>query len=502
MTAKNVRACGFTCDMNTLVGYPLWAPTKKQHADGHSSIKMQRSMRTSSFALLFFSLSFSVSAEKRAKVAIEAPPPVARALNAAIAKSYTPVSTEETLGIGPSPSEIKAAVAAVDAVALVLASRAGSSIVLTVYGVNGLTVDTIKFKNASRKTLKALPKTTPKRLLAALARAKSGGGKKEQTVASADDEGEASADEASSDSKAAKEEAGDDGEEKPVAKKQKKEPPPDVPAVVSKTALATSTAESEGQTAEVSAEAEPSTSGDSPRDSFRASFGFRGFNRSLTFSGTNTESVGQYSAPFAGGVSVDALWFPATSLTDSFLGNLGVFGQGDFALGLVSRQESNTFATNSNRLRLGAVMRFPLGTVTLLPHLGYANTSFSISPTASNGTGVRPNIPDVTFAGVRGGLGARFTATSSISVDVNSGLTGVLSKGELGSDRFFPGASAFGLDLGAGVSVAVIEHLDFRFGVDYARFFLRLPIRTDGIPAPTSGGDQYIGASLSAVWRM
>jgi opacity protein-like surface antigen len=476
--------------------------SKKCEALNPFSIKMQGAMRTSSSVFLLICLAVPALAEKRARVAIEAPPPVTRALNAAIAKSYTPVSTEETLGIGPSTAEIKAAVAAVDAVALVLASRAGASIVLTVYGVNGLMVDTIKFKNASRKPLKTLPKTTPKRLLAALAKAKSGGGKKDQTVAKAGEEDEASADDTEADAKASKDEAVEESEEKPVAKKQKKEAPADIPAVVSKTAAPASSADGEGQTSEVSAEAVPSKTEDSPRESFRASFGFRGFNRSLTFSGSNTDSVGQYSAPFAGGVSVDAQWFPASNLTDSFLGNVGVFGQGDFALGLVSRQESNTFATNANRFRLGALVRFPLGTVTLLPHLGYANTSFSIAPTASNGIALRPNIPDVTFAGVRGGLGAHFAATPSISVDVNSGLTGVLSRGELGSDRFFPGSSAFGLDLGAGVSVAVIEHLDFRLGLDYARFFIRLPSRTDGLPAPTSGGDQYIGGSLSAVWRM
>jgi hypothetical protein len=437
-------------------------------------------MRPLSIVAVSLVVSGVVFAEKKPRVAVEAPAPIAKLLKAALTKKYTVVPSDQALTVDSSSDDIQQAIDAGNSAALVLATKAQSQVTISIFDTNGQAVDSVKLTSPGKKALKSLGKQAPKQVLAALAKAKTVKRKEvdSKPVAKTDESAPKAAEPQAPEQASTKTEAIQDlsNVEQEVAPKVASPP-----------------------TVESSASEVPAT--DKPkRDSFHASLGYRGFNRSLSFSGDSTNQLAQYSTSFAGGVAVDAQWFPLTTLTDSFASNLGLFGQGDFTLGLTSQLGDSSFSTRSDRIRGGLVVRIPVASLALLPHVGISSHSFRIASTAANTAALRPNIPDVVYFGPRGGLGATIAAGTRVTIDANLAFTYTLRRGEIESDRFFPGASAFALDGAVGVSVGVIEHLDVRLGVDYARYFIRLPASASF--TATAAGDQYIGASLSAVWRM
>ncbi len=455
-------------------------------------------MRLLSLLLVCVSALFSGSAlaAKKPRVALEAPAPIAKLIKAAIAKKFTPVISDNGLSATSSAAELREAIDDSTASALVLATKNGNEYDLNVYDVNGQSLDTVTFASPGKKPPKSLGKAAPKQLLLALSKARAVKKKPAEAVAAKDTNADAQATAEANDTKPAETAAADIAKAEPI-KVLADEPAPEPAApVVRKVADETPAA------AEPPASAVTSNSEAPTRESFRASVGYRGFNRSLSFVGDTSNQLAQYSTPFAGGVSVDARWFPAASMGDSFAGNIGLFGQGDFSLGLTSQLDTSNFATRSDRIRAGLVVRIPISSFSLLPHAGISSHSFSIAPTAANSSVTRPNIPDVAFFGVRGGIGANIALGSRVAVDLNTGFTYNLRKGEVESARFFPGANAIAFDAAAGLSFQLMEHFDLRLGVDFTRYILTFPASPTALFTATGAGDQYLGASLSAVWRM
>lgn len=237
------------------------------------------------------------------------------------------------------------------------------------------------------------------------------------------------------------------------------------------------------------------------RSAFTASAGVGFLNRSFTWSGSN--ALTPASQPFAGAVAVDTAWFPGAHVTQGAGSWFGLFGQAEFGLGLSSRLANSeaVFAQQANRLRFGAIVRFPFSErFSLLVHAGYARQGFSTSSKAVRGTAVRPNAPDVLFEGPRGGLGARIGLGGSAELDLLAGFQWVTGFGELGSTAWFPTSSAFGTDAGVGLSFGVLEHVRLRISGQWQRTFVTL----DGSSTfrADSAAEQYVTAAATLQWAM
>ena len=190
-----------------------------------------------------------------------------------------------------------------------------------------------------------------------------------------------------------------------------------------------------------------------------------------------------------------------TGVSSNFASNLGLFGSGDFGVGMVSRVQESRFAHSASRLRFGGIVRLPVGSrFTVFAHAGYSRHELTTSATSVNDGSARPNIPDVLFSGL--GLGLRLRLFGTVELDALGGLQFVGNMGELNSPRFFPRATALAVDAGGGISVELVEHFRLRAGAEWQRYFVTLNAGEASTFFAKSASDQYITAAASLQWAM
>jgi len=429
-------------------------------------------------SLVLVVLAAPAFAQKRQKVVIDSPPAAAKAVKAALRK-YEAVPAAKPLSATPLTKEIREACAPSGAIAVVMVRAiAGGYSIQVLNASDGTPLDTFDFRSPPRRPVKSLPKPAAAQLVTALreARAYATGPVEPPKPAAAPTPAHAPA---------------PAPPPEPVAKAPPAEPTP---------------APSARATAEVVNEV--SVSPVSPpvadqRPAFRASFGFRGFNRSLTWDKTKSEALSGYDVGFAPAVAVDATVFPAAPFTSGFASNLGATAQADLGVGLVSqpRGDSSQFGTSTIRFRVGAVVRLPISTsFEANGVMGYSSQTFAVANVSTNGAVSRPALPGVAFNGPRAALGVRLSHLGPVSIDAGVGFMLAIGKGELSTELFFPRASAFGLDASAGVSLELASHLEARLGVDYARYFISTNANGTEVVAAVSSADQYLSGSISMVF--
>lgn len=428
-------------------------------------------------------LASAALAAPRPAVVLSGPAPLTKWVSKGLSKKYAPQAAKNPVPATPTAKEVRDVTGPSGAVALVLCQAAGQVLTLQVLnGADGTPLDTVTVKG----TLKKLPKTMPKLKLAALILAIGSG-------------------------KAPGREAPAPVAEKPAAPEPVKETPAEpAPKVEPKKEAAAPKKKEEPRPEPVKKEAPPAVAAEAPAElkpsshpAVRASVGFGGFNRSFSWAGNPSPSLATANQPFSGDIVVDASWYPAAHFTSSFASNLGLFGSGDFGVGMVSRVQESRFAHSASRLRFGGLVRLPLGSrFTVFAHAGYSRQELTTSATAVNDGSARPNIPDVLFNGFRAGLGIRLRLFGTVEIDALGGYQLVAGKGELGSPRFFPQATAMAIDAGGGISVELAEHLRLRAGAEWQRYFVTLNAGESSTFFARTASDQYITAAASLQWVM
>ncbi len=435
-------------------------------------------------ALCVLLSSATLATPKKPTVVLSGPAALTKFIGKELAKKYTPRPLSKEVAAQPTAKEVRDVTAPAGAIALVLCQAGGQFLTFQVLnGADGTPLDTVTVKG----TLKKLPKALPRPQLAALFFAV-GSGKapaKEAAVEPAvvKSEPKETPVEVKKEPEPKKEVAAPKKKEEPVAKKVPEPVKATPPAAVVSSATK---------------DAVPS-----PHPAVRASVGFGGFNRTFAWAGNPSPSLATANQPFSGDISVDASWYPAAHFTSNFASNLGVFMSGDFGVGMVSRVQESRFAHSAARLRGGFLARLPLGDrFTVNVHLGYSWHSLTTSLNAVNDGSARPNIPDVLFNGFRAGLGVRLRLFGTVELDAVGGFQAVSGKGELGSARYFPKATAMAVDAGGGLSVQVADHLRLRAGVEWQRYFVTLNAEDTSTFFAKTAADQYITATASLQWVM
>lgn len=441
-----------------------------------------RPMRT--WLVMTALLASNAVAAPKPSVVLTGPAPVTKWVSKQLAKRYTPKVLKTAVSPMPTAKEVRDVTAPSRAVALIICQASGQFVTLQVLnGADGTPLDTVMIKATAKKLPKALPKPQLSALMFAIGSGKAPG-KEAQVAAEPVPAAEKTAPEGARVKDPPAEDPKKEEPKKELASKKKKEEPRPEPA------------------AEV-AEEVPSTSTPSAHPALRASVGFGGFNRSFSWAGNPSPSLATASQPFSGDISVDASWYPGAHFTSNFLSNLGMFITGDFGVGMVSRVQESRFAHSATRLRFGGLIRLPLGDrFALHAHLGYSRHELTTSAVAVNDGSARPNIPNVLFNGFRGGLGFRVRVFSTVELDGLGGFQTVVGKGELGSEKFFPAATALAVDVGGGISVGLAEHLRLRAGVEWQRYFVTLNAAETSTFFATTASDQYITAAASLQWSM
>jgi hypothetical protein len=215
--------------------------------------------------------------------------------------------------------------------------------------------------------------------------------------------------------------------------------------------------------------------------------GFRGFGRS--FGPTDgTRTVGSWSGSGMG-VVVEGQWFPAATMTKSFLGYLGVVGEGQASLGLATEYGAAKFATRATLVRGALAAKVPFGAHALLITTGVGSQYFGVASTAVDGA-TRPAVYDVNYFGPRAAIALRLALSSAFALGARVGALFTVARGEL--DTAFVRASAFGLDAQLGVTFAVLPQLLLRANADFAHQFVALG-------SGHTAGDTTFGGSFAVA---
>lgn len=203
--------------------------------------------------------------------------------------------------------------------------------------------------------------------------------------------------------------------------------------------------------------------------------------------------------PFGPAPSASLELYPGAFFTSGIGAHFGIAGSFNYLVGLSSKIKDSTdgvkYPTTSMQLRASLVGRIPLGLLDLQIGVGYSLQTFSIAPASA---AARPNIPDVSFGGIRPSLGATLHLTKIFHLHFGGGYSVLLSKGEFGSSTYFPRSTGGGVDTWVGVSVRPVSHFEIRLQGDYSRYFFSMNPEV-GDPYIAGGAlDQYLSGTISA----
>jgi hypothetical protein len=241
---------------------------------------------------------------------------------------------------------------------------------------------------------------------------------------------------------------------------------------------------SPGWSAEAAVEAPLAT----PRPTLDLGAGYRGFTRSFGLDNGST-SLPRFDG-VAGGVGVEAQCFPFASVAQGLGGNLGLYGEGQFSLGLAAVFNGKLYEASATTLRGSVALRVPFDASELLLHAGVGYQAFTLATKSVDGSGtLGPS--DLGLLGPRVGLGYRLQLARAWSVQARAAMLITLSRGKLG--ELYPASSGFGLDAALSVSVTVVPGVQLRLAGDWSRAFLNLA------PFLTATEQQFGGAFLVAV---
>jgi opacity protein-like surface antigen len=258
-----------------------------------------------------------------------------------------------------------------------------------------------------------------------------------------------------------------------------------------------------------SASAEVSTAdrGAAGADAFsmlELSVGVRGFQRHLSYVDDIRGVLPSYDLNGAPAGQIGIAYYPLR--TPKF--SVGLLGSFEYAFALGSTFKSpppgetqgTKYDTSAMQYAIGLRGNLLLGGPTLFGGLDYLGQSFVVGlpdPTAMNAS-----VPDVKYSALRPNIGGRIALGDKFGIFAGIGYLIVLNAGEITSDTYFhkDRSSVSGFDVNVGVSYALSQHIQIRPVLDYRRYAFKFkPAMTD--PYIAGGAtDQYIGATVSAVY--
>lgn len=233
---------------------------------------------------------------------------------------------------------------------------------------------------------------------------------------------------------------------------------------------------------------------ESDRPAFDVALGAAVLHRSFSYKDDLYTQLQGYSLSAAAQPALEVSWMPL------FGGHLGLTGHVETSIGLQSKASDGTsYPTQALAWGAGLRFRFFLGEQSELG-IGarYEHQGFKISGTASS---PKPDIPDVNYSAVAGGLDLRLSLFGPVSFLAGGGYRYLLSVGEIGSASWFPHQSSQGVDAMVGFGVALGSAFEIRIQGELQRYGFSFKPEP-GDPRVAGGAtDTYLSGGLSLAWR-
>jgi hypothetical protein len=217
-------------------------------------------------------------------------------------------------------------------------------------------------------------------------------------------------------------------------------------------------------------------------------------HRSFTYKDDLYQELQGYSLSAAAQPAAELTWMPL------FGGHLGVTGHVAASIGLQSKASDGTsYPTQALAWGAGLRWRFFLGEQSELGiGVRYEHQGFTTSGTASS---PKPDLPDVKYSAVAGGLDLRLSLFGPVSFLAGGGYRYLLSVGEIGSAAWFPHQSSQGVDAMVGFGVALGRAFEIRIQGQFQRYGFSFNPEP-GDPRVAGGAtDTYLSGGLSLAWR-
>lgn len=235
--------------------------------------------------------------------------------------------------------------------------------------------------------------------------------------------------------------------------------------------------------------------------------GFRVVRRTLSYNDVLTpEDLPDYTLNAGPGVGLKFQWFPGAHATAGVGAQFGVDFEWErlFAIDSTSA-DGTTFPTEAQQFLVDLRWRYPINRWEPFVVLGYGSQTFRIGVANDpSGNPVTPGVPGVKYQFIRFGAGFRVEVGKKklVVLGGNIAFRGVFDVGGIGSQTWFPEATANGMDTGILIGFALPKDFEVRLGLDYRRYGFELnPVPPDAPYVAGGALDRYLGFTLGFAWR-
>jgi hypothetical protein len=232
-----------------------------------------------------------------------------------------------------------------------------------------------------------------------------------------------------------------------------------------------------------------------------AQVGMQILSRNFSYTDDLFGELRPYSLGAAPALSAHLIWHPFShDDTDNLLDVFGLDLQVNYGIGIESANaDGSTFPTSSTQVRASLRGRIPLGRHEVAFLGGYGAQSFIIDEGVGN---VDPGVPDVSYGYIRLASEGTYYLLESLYFAAHAGVRIVLGAGEVAGADWFPRASAFGFDVGAGVGYQILKNFEVRLSGDLEHYSLSM--NSEPGDARVAGGatDMYLSGTLSLAFLL
>ena len=265
--------------------------------------------------------------------------------------------------------------------------------------------------------------------------------------------------------------------------------------------------EGEGEEESESESASASTSDAKARGRrpIEAIVGLRGYNRKFNYTRTPDASLHSYELGLGPAILATARVYPGAFFTDNTWSHIGFQARYEFGIATSTeyRRANGTVAklsTASSDLQLGLRGRLPLGEHELGVFGLFGAHAFSLRGDENPNADPYALVPDVNYKFLRVGVDAR-VAISKLVVGAHIAPRFILSMNEVDKPRvWFPGATASGLDFGLFGGWHLLPWLSAVGGIDVVRYGFDFNAIPDNNRVVAGGAtDTYLSAWLGVM---
>ncbi len=193
---------------------------------------------------------------------------------------------------------------------------------------------------------------------------------------------------------------------------------------------------------------------------------------------------------------------PAANISlDYFpLSFLGVSASGEYSFPLASRDpDGRPYRTGSFSYAVGGKGRLTFGGVEVLANAAFGSHSFSIAKD-SNGGPNRPQVADVSYQQLKGGLATRIPFGRTFAFVGGANYLHLLGVGEL-QTAYFPYITGSGGEGFLGMAMRIMSKLEVRATANLRAYVFTMNTQPGDAREAAGAVDQYLGLNLALALR-